>query len=185
MMKRLAFTVRPYQNAARPHLKWQVAGKIAGKRSRKFFKTRCEAKTYADLRNVELAQHGSQAMQLSTYDRLVAQRCMNELAPYNLTLQDATRAIIEREKARRQSCAIQSTCAEFVDARRKYSRHEFNAIRRLTERLCEVFGDSRLICEISTRDLEQFLDKIGTHWSNRSRNQYRNRLFRLWKYGDK
>src|SRR5205814_5640072 len=61
----------------------------------------------------------------------------------------------------------------------------FNAIRRLTERLCEVFGGSTLICDISTRDLEQFLDKIGPHWSNRSRNQYRSRLCRLWKYADK
>src|SRR5436190_2433226 len=128
-MKRFGFTVRPYQNAARPHLKWQVVGKIAGKRSRKFFKAQSEAKTYEHLRNLELAQHGSQATQLSTYQRVIAQRCFDQLEPYSLTLEEAVRFAIEREETRRQSCAIQNACGDFVDTRRKYSRHEFNAIR--------------------------------------------------------
>jgi integrase len=192
-MKRYQFTVKPYRSAKRPALKWQVVGKDPnGKRTRRFARddgkpfNKAQADQYAHLKNLELDQHGLEATQLSTFERVVAQRCIAELAPYGLTLQEAVRFAIEREAARKRSCTIETISDQYLDSLiiRKLSHPHILGVRRVLKRLVENFR-GKLVSDFTTKNLEEFLNRLGPSWSARSRNQHRTKLTALWAYGEK
>jgi integrase len=191
-MKRHQFIVKPYRSAARPDLRWQVVGYVNGKRTRRFVNedgtpfTKAQADQYARLKNLELAQHGSEGTKLSTYDRVTAQRGVEELASYGLTIDDAIRDAVEKQKARQRSRAIEAVCDQYLESAvtRKLSHSHLLGLRRFFKRFCETFN-GKLISDLTTLDLEKFLSCIGPQWSASSRNQHRTKLTGLWFYGEK
>src|SRR5438128_1692431 len=115
-MRRLPFSVRPYRNAKRPKYQWQVVGNLNGKRARKFFESQVEAKTFAHIRNTELVQYGSEATQVPGWLRLMAQRCQNKLAAFQVTIEDATEHFISLLKQRERSCRVEKLFEEIVES---------------------------------------------------------------------
>ena len=64
--------------------KYFVEGRENGKRSRKFFKTKAEAKEYADLKNIELENHGRAHAEFDSRLRDMAQDCATRLRALSL-----------------------------------------------------------------------------------------------------
>jgi integrase len=183
---RAPFSAKRYRNKWLPKKKWEVDGRINGKRTRRTFESEREAKAFAHLRNIELKEHGSNAIQLSTYERIMAQRCRDELAAFDLTIEDATKLVLEREKARKQSCAIEAIFEQFIESLRirELTAHYIGQFRRLSRYMCAVFRD-KFVSDLSTRDLEEFLTNQGPNWSASSRNQHRRELVTVWVWAKK
>jgi len=58
-MKRDQFEIRPYSNPRRPRYKFCVHASLNGKRTRNFFETEKEAKTFRNLKRTELDECGT------------------------------------------------------------------------------------------------------------------------------
>ena len=73
-----AFCIASYSNKDRPHLKYTVRCKVAGKWVQRFFKNEKEAKTYVQLRRIEMHNHGVEGM-MSAGGRAMAQWAIADL----------------------------------------------------------------------------------------------------------
>ncbi|MEO5722349.1 MAG: hypothetical protein ABIR71_12890, partial [Chthoniobacterales bacterium] len=67
--------VRKYRDSKRPALKFVVNGREDGKRTRSFFSTKTEADTYAETKNVELLNSGTEGAEFPTELRVMARQC--------------------------------------------------------------------------------------------------------------
>ena len=82
-------SVPPYHNAKRPHLKFEVNFRQDGKRSRKFFKTEAQAKSWAAHKNTERAQHGREYSEFPERLRVIADEARELLRPFDKSIMDA------------------------------------------------------------------------------------------------
>jgi hypothetical protein len=85
-MKGSNFRVRKYK-----HQKWKfvVRTNITGKWARKFFETKREADTYAQLKEIELLNQGTEGAAFPSDLRVLAQRADTILKPFGKTVLDA------------------------------------------------------------------------------------------------
>src|SRR4030095_5769512 len=98
---RTRFIVKENKWASR---KWFVEGSENGKRSRKFFKTKAEAKTHADLKNNELFNRGIEHAEFPTALRVMAQEAVEALKHFpGKTITDAVRHYVAYLKANEKS----------------------------------------------------------------------------------
>jgi hypothetical protein len=81
-----AFRIKPY---AHERLKFVVSSHIESRRQRKFFATRKEAETYAEIKRIELLNQGVESSTFPTELRILAQRAANLLEPFGKTVLDA------------------------------------------------------------------------------------------------
>ena len=90
--------VAKYEHSATS--KWVVEGlrNNAGKRSRRFFRTKAEADHFARDTLTEQRQFGSRSAALPADLRLSAINCAEKLKPYGKTLEEATEALIKSLK---------------------------------------------------------------------------------------
>src|SRR5262249_19350147 len=117
-MRRRKIRVRKYGDRNRPHLKFVVNYREAGKRKRQFFETETGAKTFAEAKNIELKNKGREGAEFPTALRVMAQECAKALSEFKkagsdspLTIKDATDYLIAHLKASAKSC----TAAQLVD----------------------------------------------------------------------
>jgi hypothetical protein len=89
-MPKPAFTIKPYNAAKAPHLKFVVRSKLSGDWKRKFFEKKSEAQTYVTLRETELANQGREGAVSPSWLRVMAERESERLAAFEKTLTDAT-----------------------------------------------------------------------------------------------
>jgi len=80
------YRVKPYKH---PKMKWVVRGKESGKWVRKFFGTKVEASSYADLKNTDLLNLGLEGKEFPLELRVMATECERDLAPFGKTIRDA------------------------------------------------------------------------------------------------
>src|ERR1700677_387594 len=85
------YRVKPYKH---PKMKWVVRGKESGKWVRKFFGTKVEAQSYADLKNTDLKNTdllnlGLEGQEFPLALRTMASECERDLAPFGKTIRDA------------------------------------------------------------------------------------------------
>jgi integrase len=80
------YRVKPYKH---PKMKWVVRGKESGKWVRKFFGTKVEATSYAELKNTDLLNLGLEGKEFSLGLRVMATECERDLAPFGKTIRDA------------------------------------------------------------------------------------------------
>lgn len=157
-MKKLPFTVKPYRDKNRPHLKFTVRAKIDGKWDRKFFETQAEAKTYAHLKNTELLQYGADAANTPTWLRIMAQNCQEQLARFKKTVQDATAHYVKYLQEQARSCPVERLFEELVTFKRcsGLSRDYLYTLRTAGDRLAAAFP-GKLMSDFKTRDINDFL----------------------------
>lgn len=77
------FRVRKYKH---PRWKFVVRSKVTGRWVRKFFGTKGEADTYAELKEIELLNQGVEGTVFSSDLRILAQRAATILDPYGTVL---------------------------------------------------------------------------------------------------
>src|SRR6266480_6906126 len=87
---RAPFRLKPYNIAAKPHLKFVVVGREAGKRSRKFFRTKGAAEAHCNLKSQQAKDGGKKRAEVPEKLRVEAQECHDRLAPYDKRIADAT-----------------------------------------------------------------------------------------------
>src|SRR5437899_8125185 len=79
-MRHTRFEVKPYRwSTSRPYV---VEGRENGKRSRRFFETKAQAKTYCDLKNIEIENHGRVHVEFDSRLRDMASDCAGMLSDF-------------------------------------------------------------------------------------------------------
>src|SRR5215472_9854209 len=118
-MRRRKIRVRRYSDNNRPHLKFVVNYREAGKRKRTFFETKDQADSFAAFKNAELKRNGAEHAEFPTALRLMAQNAIEQLTPFGKTIADAVHHYIEYLKASEKSCTAVQLVKELVAAKEK------------------------------------------------------------------
>jgi integrase len=164
--------VRPYHNKQRPHLKYAVGFREAGKRSRKFFETREAAESFAAFKNHEVKTNGSEAAEFPTKLRIMAQECSDVLRPFGKTIRDATAHYLAHLKASEKSCSAEQLVEELLEAKEADGAGErhLNTLRSRLGYFAEDF-DGKLVATITSREIDDWLRSLDV--GPRTRNHYR------------
>src|SRR5215470_17567338 len=98
-MRQRKIKVRRYSDSNRPHLKFVVNYREAGKRKRTFFGTKEQAESFAAFKNAELKRNGIEHAEFPTTLRVMAQSAVERLKPFGRTITDAVDHYITHLKA--------------------------------------------------------------------------------------
>ena len=171
--KNLPFMVKPYHAAKRPHLKFEVRGRANGKLKRNFFAKEDEAKTFAQLRNTEALQYGTESAATPLWLRVAADECQAALAPHGKTIRDATAHYIAFLEARKRSCTVEALFAQLVDTKRAagVSKIYLCNVKRAGRDFAAAFP-GKIVSEFEARDIDDFLSALRTK-NAVSRNYWR------------
>ena len=150
--------VREYHDSKRPHLKFVVNTKEAGKRSRQFFETKKEAETLAQQKNIELLNGGMEAAQFPSALRIMASEAAKRLAPFRKTLRDAVEFYLPHLQASSRTCMLRELIDELLQAKAAdgASKVYVTDLRCRLGQFSSVFGD-RLVSEIQAHEIDRWL----------------------------
>src|SRR5205809_5091136 len=118
-MRKRKIRVRRYTDSNRPHLKFVVNYREAGKRKRSFFETKERATTFAEQRNIELNNEGREHAEFPAALRIMAQECNDSLRGYGKTIKDAADFLMAHLKASEKSCMAVQLVTELVAAKER------------------------------------------------------------------
>lgn len=179
------FRVKPYKKADKPHLKFVVRFKEAGKYAARFFETKGAAQTFADARNMEVSRHGMESLDMPSEVRGMAMRCHNELAAFGKTIADATAHFIDYLRKCRRSIKLSSLIDEYCDflRRHKKTRKHRTNIKSAGEDFAYFVGPETLVAEITQRQFQDYI--FGLALSPASLNHRLGRLTILFNYAVK
>src|SRR5437762_9771327 len=113
-MRKRKIRVRRYTDSNRPHLKFVVNYREAGKRKRSFFETEQQAKSFAAFKNAELAKSGIEHSEFPTSIRVMAQNAVEQLRPFGKTIADAVGHYVAYLKASEKSCTAAQLVNELI-----------------------------------------------------------------------
>lgn len=171
-VRRRKIKIREYSDRNRPYLKFVVNYREAGKRKRSFFETEAQAKSFAALKNAELAKNGIEHAEFPTALRVMAQECKDTLSEYGKTIKDATDFLIAHLKASAKSCTVVELVKELVAAKEKdgaSQRHVDDLDSRLNI-FAEKFN-GQPVATIRTAEIDDWLRSLNV--SPVTRNHYR------------
>src|SRR5262249_49339775 len=115
--RRGKINVREYRNPQRPHLKYYISFREAGRTRRQFFETKNEAKSKADFKNAELKQNGVAHAEFPEWLRVMAQEAVERLQPYRKTIRDAVEHYEAHLRASEKSCNAEQLVKELLKAK--------------------------------------------------------------------
>lgn len=163
--------------------------KVGGGREQRTFKDRREAKTFFQLKEIELRNRGTAGIGLSDQIRGDALSAMDILKPYNgVNLIDAARFYANHHEKIAASETVENVVNAFLTAKEPDSRRRyFTDLRYRLERFKLSFG-TRKLADIDAGELQDWVNQIpnlktGGKLEPRSRNSYLRRLSVLWTYG--
>src|SRR6266571_1505987 len=111
--------VRRYSDRNRPHFKFVVNYREAGKRKRKFFEAKEPASAFATFKNAELKRNGAEHAEFPTSLRVMAQNAVEQLKPFGKTITDAVQHYVAHLKASEKSCTAAQLVKELVKAKER------------------------------------------------------------------
>jgi Site-specific recombinase XerD len=178
-MAKRHFRIKPYKH---PRLKFVVRSKVTGKWERRFFQTKSEAETYAAQKEIELLNHGTEAMAFPTELRIMAQRAAHQLAEYNKTISDAAQFYLKHLEATTRSVPLSVAMNELIENRKASgaSARYCNDLRLRIGRFCNDFPERKL-SDLSTREVDDWL--AGLKLAPVTRNTFRRDLRTLFSFG--
>src|SRR5690349_16578365 len=171
-MRTRKIRVRRYTDRNRPHLKFVVNYREAGKRKRSFFEIKKTAKTFADEQNIRIINEGREGAEFPTALRVTAQNAVEQLKPFGKTITDAVQHYVVHLKASEKSC----TAAELVDelvAAKKADGASQRHVDDLDSRL-NIFAekfDGQPVATITSAQIDDWLRSLPV--SPSTRNHYR------------
>ncbi len=160
---------------------WSVESFVTGKRRRKFFRSIREAKTWAELRNIEFANSGLNSLSVSDEMRVDFQRALTMLQPYGKTLLEAVAAALPVFQAQGSSRPVR----DVVEALQRAKKAEGMSARYLGDMKSRLgffvrhFGD-RPISLIGTRETKEWLRTLDC--GPVAKNNMRRLLSVLWSF---
>jgi integrase len=174
-MRQRKIRVRKYTDSNRPHLKFVVNYREAGKRKRTFFETKQQADSFAAFKNAELKRNGVEGAEFPTSLRVMAQHAAEALKPFGRTIADSVKHYVAHLKATEQSCSAEKLVAELLKAKQAdgVSKSHLKDIRSRLGLFAEKF-DGQMVATITTKEIDDWLRSLP--FSPVTRNHYRNVL---------
>ena len=171
-MRQRKIKVRKYSDSKRPHLKFMVNYREAGKRKRTFFETKTKAKSFAAFKNAELRRSGIEHAEFPTELRVMAQKAFEGLKPFGKTITDAVGHYIAYLKASEKSCTATQLKNEMIAAKETdgLSVPHLTDLRSRLKPFAEKF-DGRPVATITSAEIDDWLRSLKL--SPVSRNNFR------------
>lgn len=157
-----AFSIRPCNHG---QAKFVVTGRVNGKRSSHFFRTKVEAEIHCERRNIELINHGHGMAAMSNVLRAEALVCSDRLAIIGASLTKATDFYLQAYDARAKSVPVEFAWNECKsDLKRMVEGEEISlahleTITKAANKLVASFGQER-ICDLSSQVMERWLNSL-------------------------
>jgi integrase len=167
--------VHKYADSNRPHLKFVVNYREAGKRKRSFFETKEQADSFAAFKNAELKRNGVEGAEFPTALRIMAQDAMEALKPFGKTIKDAADFLVVHLKASERSCTAAQLVKELLKAKEAdgVSLHHLRDLRYRLSVFAKTF-DGKPVATITAAEIDDWLRSLPV--SPLTRNNYRQRL---------
>jgi integrase len=173
--------VRRYSDSNRPHLKFVVNYRESRKRKRSFFETKERASAFAEQRNIELDNKGSEHAEFPAALRIMAQECNDALSGYGKTIKDAANFLIAHLKASAKSCTAVQLVNELVAAKDRDGA-SIRHVSDLRSRLNIFAGkfDGQPVATIATAEIDDWLRSLNV--SPVTRNHYRRLIILAYNF---
>ena len=171
-MRQRKIKLRKYSDSNRPHLKFVVNYREAGKRKRTFFETKDQASSFAAFKNDELKRNGIAHAEFPEKLRHMAQEAVEQLKPFGKSIRDAVTHYVAYLKANEKSCTATQLVSELLKAKEADGVSEWH-LRDIRSRLT-VFGekfDGRMVATITSKEIDDWLRSLP--FSPLTRNHYR------------
>jgi integrase len=180
-MRKRKINVRKYSDSNRPHFKFVVNYREAGKRKRKFFEAKEPANAFAAFKNAELRKYGVEGAELSSRLRGEAADCVERLSAFGKTLTDATNFLVAHLKASERSITAAALVDEIIDAKKAdgMSVRYIQDLRSRLPRFAKKF-DGQMVAEITSAEIDNWLR--GLQVGATTRNNFRRALVTLFSY---
>jgi len=111
-MNRDAYRVFPCTERKKGY-KFVVRGRINGQYVRKYFALKTDAEVWAEIKNIETSNQGTEHSSFSTTLRLQAQTAADLLAPHDVTLLEAVKIALPIIEARTKSITVEAALTRF------------------------------------------------------------------------
>jgi hypothetical protein len=108
------YRIYPYSH---PSLKWVVRGKENGKWVRKYFEVKAEATTYAQIKNTDILNLGTQGAEFPLALRVMALDGCKRLQPFGKTIQDAVNFYIPHLAQLSRATTVQALVQQAREAK--------------------------------------------------------------------
>ena len=144
-------------------------GRLAGRRVRKFFKTRLEADTYAEQQRTAKANQGAAAFSIDDKLRFEAIEARRLLLPYGASLIEAAKYFIKHAKPKGGEKTMFELVTEVLDVKAKAGRRPatLNDYKFVFNRFNRSYGQRR-VHEVHRDDVEDWLDANTKSLATRS-----------------
>jgi integrase len=153
------FKVTPCVHRNNKHL---VTGYTNGQRIRAFFRTKLEAETFAEQKNIELQNFGHELSFMPAALRSEAIACSERLAPFGVTITKVTEIWLAHNDWRTKSVLLKDGVATyFADLDRQLGANEIGnrhheTLRSAIKKLLPDFASSH-ICDLTPEILNRWL----------------------------
>ena len=105
--------VVPYRH--HPRFRWTIAGVYhAGKRIRRFFKTKGEAETFVQQLAIKAENLGTRAMSIDPKLHVMAVDCSDRLKPFERSIADATDFYLRHLESVERSCTVDELVTQLI-----------------------------------------------------------------------
>jgi integrase len=171
-MGRRKIKVRKYTDSNRPHLKFVVNYREAGKRKRSFFAIKEQAESFASFKNAELKRNGIEHAEFPTALRVIALNAVEQLKPFGRTITDAVQHYIAHLEASEKSCTAVQLVKELVAAKQNdgASKRHLEDLRSRLNIFADKFG-GQPVTTITSAEIDDWLRSLAV--SAVTRNHYR------------
>jgi integrase len=180
----MAVKPKPYSSTTKPHLKWVVSfTDSAGKRHRRYFRTKREAAVCAGGIENDLREAGRRAASLPPQEKAQAAEAVELLRPYGIGILELAQQYVAQRSAEEglQNLPVGELVEQFLDGMRS-SNLRPRSIESLHElrRFASVVGNDRPVARIAEEDCRSFIFEAGA--SPRTSTNRRLRLGRFFRW---
>lgn len=171
-----------YRSRFCPELKWKIAGYyVGGKRVRRFFKTKDDARIFIERLAITTENLGTRATQINQRLHVMAIECSDRLLPYGKTVTDATDFYCQHLKAIQRSSTLNQLAGRFLQAKQSDGCGDryLKDLRNRLNRFQQSFGEA-VVAAITTTQCDEWLRSLSC--SGPTRNGYRRVLSAFFSY---
>jgi integrase len=161
-----------------------VGYREAGRRRRKFFEGKEQAKSFADFKNKEREQNGIEHAEFPASWRVMAHEAMEALQPFGKNIRDAVKHYVAYLDATEKSCSAEQLVKEMLAAKKAdglSKRHVDDLESRLSFFAAKF--DGKPVAAITTREIDDWLRELPVAPS--TRNHYRSIAIQAYNFAIK
>src|SRR4029453_1538314 len=161
IMRQPKVKVRRYNERKRPHLKFVVNYREAGKRKRSFFETKRQADAFASFKNSELKQNGIEHAEFPSALRMMAQSASQRLDPFGRTITDAVDHFVAHLEATEKSITVTELVPQLLSAKKGdcLSKRYIGDLREKLSRFAQSFG-GKMVASITAKEIDAWLRSL-------------------------